>query len=544
MASSRSHAFRAKPPGAVVDRMAAARGARMFVVGRPGPTSFVLREAVEARAAGERGGAGPVSAEAADGGDAQAPSSPKSVLGKAKHRVHVGHAQTCSCRAFQREGELCVHLLFVLLRVLRVPATNPAVWQLGLVEREIDEILKCHMATQGAEAKAAAATSAAGRDGAARPPRRRRRKGEVPRRPCEGEPCPICYEEMAAGETGDGVFGAELVWCRKGCGQSVHGRCMRVWGEHQLGTGKELSCPLCRVPWDAAALEWTPQRPPPRTSATAARRAADSHAHHGTRCAACHAAPIRGDRFKCLICEHFDLCEACYHAGRHSRHPFGAKASPTDEHLVPVERDLLPQADSAGHKKAHASAGSHGGQRGDSAADTQVAAAAAVEGGGDDDVSPTGRREHDATLERLLAEGGADGGTDLECTVDDTDGASVDSAAADEDFISRAMAATENALLGLGLSGEAALSATAHSLVVLPLPEVVAAPPARAAITGGRRPLSQGATQRRPVARVGPSGGLGRGRRRGAPSPVPAKPITAPAPLELGVFGTAVSTRR
>jgi len=33
----------------------------------------------------------------------------------------------------------CAHMLFVMTRVLRVPPSNPLVWQLSLMDRELDE---------------------------------------------------------------------------------------------------------------------------------------------------------------------------------------------------------------------------------------------------------------------------------------------------------------------------------------------------------------------------------------------------------------------
>ena len=46
------------------------------------------------------------------------------------------------------------------------------------------------------------------------------------------EPCPICYEDMTCAED------AELVFCRYSCGNNVHGRCMRVWSDHQAATSR------------------------------------------------------------------------------------------------------------------------------------------------------------------------------------------------------------------------------------------------------------------------------------------------------------------
>jgi E3 ubiquitin-protein ligase ZSWIM2 len=56
-----------------------------------------------------------------------------------KYKVVIGSKQMCShCR--YSEG-LCVHILFVMLKVLRIPRDNPVVWQQSLTDNEIDNVL-------------------------------------------------------------------------------------------------------------------------------------------------------------------------------------------------------------------------------------------------------------------------------------------------------------------------------------------------------------------------------------------------------------------
>lgn len=39
-----------------------------------------------------------------------------------------------------------------------------------------------------------------------------------------------------------------IIYCRYGCGNNVHVKCMKVWAEHQRSTGENIiKCPLCRV---------------------------------------------------------------------------------------------------------------------------------------------------------------------------------------------------------------------------------------------------------------------------------------------------------
>jgi hypothetical protein len=43
----------------------------------------------------------------------------------------------------------------------------------------------------------------------------------------EDDLCPICYDGLQATAL------QHLTWCKNGCGQSVHGKCMLEWVHHQ-----------------------------------------------------------------------------------------------------------------------------------------------------------------------------------------------------------------------------------------------------------------------------------------------------------------------
>lgn len=56
---------------------------------------------------------------------------------KIKHKVSIGDLQRCTCH---KKPRLCQHIVFVMLKVLRVPAENPIIWQLSLTEQEINQV--------------------------------------------------------------------------------------------------------------------------------------------------------------------------------------------------------------------------------------------------------------------------------------------------------------------------------------------------------------------------------------------------------------------
>jgi hypothetical protein len=41
--------------------------------------------------------------------------------------------------------------------------------------------------------------------------------------------------------------------------------------------------------------------------------------HVGVQCDHCKARPIFGNRWKCMMCKRFSLCDVCYRAGAHGQ---------------------------------------------------------------------------------------------------------------------------------------------------------------------------------------------------------------------------------
>ena len=73
----------------------------MFLLQRRGPTSFVVKD---------------------------------SALGM-KSTVQIGSTQTCTCQRKQPDAGcngVCAHIVFVMIKVLQIPAQTPVVWQASL----------------------------------------------------------------------------------------------------------------------------------------------------------------------------------------------------------------------------------------------------------------------------------------------------------------------------------------------------------------------------------------------------------------------------
>jgi hypothetical protein len=149
-----------------------------------------------------------------------------------------------------------------MLKVLRVPMGNPLLWQYGLIESEITDLLAQRYASRRARQVEPPPSAPVPFDSseaktANGPP-------AIVRRPVKpDEDCPICQEPLVpqpsssvATSTSEEVMGASsprpvatvalgpLCWCSLGCGNSLHARCMLVWAQHRVSVKERISCPV------------------------------------------------------------------------------------------------------------------------------------------------------------------------------------------------------------------------------------------------------------------------------------------------------------
>lgn len=67
-----------------------------------------------------------------------------------KMKVYLGDPHRCTCFG-ALDKEPCVHILWLLLKKYRVPQDNPIIFQLALVEREINELVHGYYSNQNKE---------------------------------------------------------------------------------------------------------------------------------------------------------------------------------------------------------------------------------------------------------------------------------------------------------------------------------------------------------------------------------------------------------
>ena len=161
------------------------------------------------------------------------------------YEVTISKIPRCNCPDHTR-GNLCKHLLFVMLKVVGLPVNSALVYQSAYLTNELDEIL----------AMLQARTLRLGRDVVANEAVRQRhtdmKNGEsadavdsgtslVQRKEVEGIDCPICFEEL-------GTDLSQLTYCQQTCGTNFHSGCMQMW-IGQAAQRDDPTCPNCRQPW-------------------------------------------------------------------------------------------------------------------------------------------------------------------------------------------------------------------------------------------------------------------------------------------------------
>ncbi|XP_029652776.1 E3 ubiquitin-protein ligase ZSWIM2-like isoform X1 [Octopus sinensis] len=250
-------------------------------------------------------------------------------------KTFLGRKHCCSCSLFLRTKELCRHICWLLLKKFRLTMKDPLSWQKGLSEREIDDLL----AKSASDAAANKTQTNTEQSAESVPPADGAELNTVPQRKIdEDSVCPICLDNLLKSHL-------PVTYCRYGCGNNIHIKCMKIHAEHQTTTGSEekdtVMCPMCRgvfVSLEKLKIE-------ERNSMSGVAFPV-KHYHYGLECSTCHLKPIIGNCYKCTICNSFYLCQHCFNTSVHEEHQFKFRQRRTQRWKM-VERSFnysLPEA--------------------------------------------------------------------------------------------------------------------------------------------------------------------------------------------------------
>lgn len=211
----------------------------------------------------------------------------------------------------------------MLLKKFRVPKENAVVFQLSLVEREINEVIRgAFVRHQQPDRQIQNASS---------DKREKLKQKEI----TEEDVCPICQDDLLT------KSGEPLTYCKFGCGNSIHLKCMKVWAEHQRSTGEKImKCPLCRV--DFGTFQDLVDEF--HKSSKKKTRAERQDLHLGALCHKCRMCPIAGKCYRCVICVDYHLCHSCFATDHHMQHSFQFRQNSSQRWRPATRITPLPNA--------------------------------------------------------------------------------------------------------------------------------------------------------------------------------------------------------
>lgn len=213
-----------------------------------------------------------------------------------KYRVVIGNPHSCTCG----KKNLCIHILYVLLKIFRLSKDNPLVWQLCILDTELDLIFR----------PSATVTTVNQINYLHRRQIISNEEAQAIRKDFTSEPCPICQEIMKKTEA--------VVYCKVSCGNNIHAECMKIWAENKIDNQKPITCPLCRQEWGYNSLHEIKDE-------LKKMKKNIEKAVHKIACSNCNISTISGTLYRCIKCSNYSLCSKCYNLGIHQFHYFVLK---------------------------------------------------------------------------------------------------------------------------------------------------------------------------------------------------------------------------
>jgi len=156
------------------------------------------------------------------------------------------HRPTCTCPDHARTTQNCKHILFVLLRVVKLDRTLAADLELLISPRFSGTQMKKLSARipvlhNGSSSDVQSMPSQASSSllSAIHCVLAQRKQVSA------DDECAVCYEPMDTNnEEHD-----PIVWCKKQCGNNLHSACFDQWANSAISRNDPVTCPYCRAEW-------------------------------------------------------------------------------------------------------------------------------------------------------------------------------------------------------------------------------------------------------------------------------------------------------
>ena len=216
----------------------------------------------------------------------------------------------------------CKHLLFCLIKVLKVPKDHPLCYQTSLTDSEISQVLNGLQQDYNSNNNAT-------RTRLIRSAKLKEKKevmdeintNFVQRQAMsditDENSCPICQDVMV-------IDTQNLTWCRTGCGNNIHSKCMLQYCQFKISSKQTPCCPLCRDEWNMDLLKEDCKKKLKSNSNYSNNDANDKYKCSTLYCSNCTCLLRTNQFFRCLECSSktlknsrkvTDYCSECFTAG-------------------------------------------------------------------------------------------------------------------------------------------------------------------------------------------------------------------------------------
>lgn len=181
----RAKPYRRDAPPIVSERISKTLSMTMYLVQTIGPTCYVIQEQES----------------------------------RQKYKVSIGLNQLCSCG----KKDICVHILFVMMKVLKIPKENPLVFQKSLLDSEVSRILRGDFQTNRTAHRTSSSSTRLSEELRAKHNAAQERESESTEKLAArqaivvDEVCAVCQEDMNCEKP--------LIYCKRGCGNNFHIEC-------------------------------------------------------------------------------------------------------------------------------------------------------------------------------------------------------------------------------------------------------------------------------------------------------------------------------
>ncbi|WVQ70005.1 uncharacterized protein L199_008229 [Kwoniella botswanensis] len=173
------------------------------------------------------------------------------------YTVNIGTIPRCDCPDNLKGNKPCKHIIFIFIKVLKVPDDSSVWFQMSLTPEEVEHVFNTSPPTPNGSVTVnvkvhKAYIHATGRGGEDEEvvtgiDKEIKDGSDGKKMDAVGEDCPVCYEEM----TQEDVDGKKLVYDETltGCGKPLHTECFQIWAMTARSKGNDVTCVWCRSPW-------------------------------------------------------------------------------------------------------------------------------------------------------------------------------------------------------------------------------------------------------------------------------------------------------